>query len=61
MWDYSYGRPIPPNTTVVLRIEMPRASALNNGAMYMFDPQFHASAIFTMHPTSELVPEGLDD
>lgn len=61
LWSYSYGRPIPPNTTVLLRVEMPRASALNTGAMYMFDPQFHASSIFTMHPTSEMVPEGLDD
>jgi hypothetical protein len=61
MWDYAYGRPIPPKTTVTFEIEMPRAMALNNGAMYMFDPQFHASAVFTMHPESELQPEGLDD
>ena len=40
---------------------MPRAAALNNGAMYIFDPQFHPSAIYTMHPTVETVPEGLDD
>jgi hypothetical protein len=61
MWSYSYGTPIPPNTTVNFRVEMPRSSALNNGALYIFDPQFHASAIYTLHPTSETQPEGLDD
>ena len=61
LWRYSYGKPIPPNTTVTFTVEMPRAAALNNGAMYIFDPQFHASSIFTMHPTAEVQPEGLDD
>ena len=61
LWAYSYGKPIPANTTVTFQIEMPRSMALNNGAMYMFDPQFHHAAIFTNHPVSELVPEGLDD
>lgn len=61
IWNYSYGRPIPPHTTVLFRVEMPRSSALNNGAMYIFDPQFHPSSIYTMHPTSEVKPEGLDD
>ncbi len=59
IWRYSYGKPIAPNTTVTFEVEMPRAAALNNGAMYMFDPQFHPSSIFTMHPTSEIKPEGL--
>ena len=59
IWSYSYGKPIPPKTVVTFDIEMPRAQALNNGAMYMFDPQFHHSMIFTMHPRSELEPEGL--
>ena len=59
MWRYSYGKPIPPNTTVTFDIEMPRAQPLNNGAMYIFDPQFHHAAIYTMHPRSELEPEGL--
>ena len=40
---------------------MPRSMPLNNGAMYMFDPQFHQASIFTNHPDSELQPEGLDD
>ena len=61
IWNWSYGRPIPPNTTVSLQVEMPRAAALNNGAMYIFDPQFHPSAIYTMQPTAETVTEGLDD
>jgi len=61
IWSYSYGRPIPANTTVTFAVEMPRASGLNTGALYLFDPQFHASAIYTLHPTSEVQPEGLDD
>lgn len=61
LWSWSYGRPIPPNTTVSFQVEMPRAAALNNGAMYIFDPQFHPSAIYTMHPTAEIKPQGLDD
>ncbi|MEO0649296.1 MAG: hypothetical protein AAFZ65_01295, partial [Planctomycetota bacterium] len=61
LWRYSYGKPIPPNTTVTFEVEMPRSAALNNGAMYIFDPQFHASSIFTMHPTAEIEPEGLGD
>ena len=61
IWSYSYGRPIPPHTTATFRVEIPRSSALNNGALYLFDPQFHPSAIYTMHPTSEVKPEGLDD
>jgi len=61
IWDYAYGVPIPPNTTLTFQIEMERAMALNNGAMYMFDPQFHHASIFTNHPRSELQPEGLDD
>lgn len=61
IWNYSYGKPIPPKTVATFEIEMPRAAALNNGAMYMFDPQFHSSAIFTMHPESEMQVEGLAD
>ncbi len=59
LWRYSYGKPIPPKTTVTFTVELPRSAALNNGAMYIFDPQFHASSIFTMHPTAEVEPEGL--
>ncbi|MEM7309439.1 MAG: hypothetical protein AAF682_22340 [Planctomycetota bacterium] len=61
LWAYSYGKPIPANTTLTFQIEMPRSMPLNNGAMYLFDPQFHHAAIFTNHPDSELRPEGLDD
>ncbi len=59
IWSYSYGKPIAPGATVTLNVEMPRAAALNNGAMYLFDPQFHSGAIFTMHPRAEQVPEEL--
>ena len=61
MWAYAYGKPIPAHTTVTFNVEAPRGSALNNGAMYVFDPQFHFASIWTMHPTSELIPEGLGD
>lgn len=61
LWAYAYGKPIPAHTTVTFQVEAPRASALNNGALYVFDPQFHYASIWTMHPTSELVPEGLAD
>lgn len=61
IWSFSYGRPIQPHTTANFRVEMPRDSGLNTGALYIFDPQFHASAIYTLHPTSEIMPEGLDD
>ena len=61
IWAYSYGKPIPANTTVTFQIEATRSMALNNGAMYIFDPQFHHASIFTNHPESELRPEGLDD
>jgi hypothetical protein len=61
IWAYAYGKPIPAHTTVTFDIEAPRSAALNNGALYMFDPQFHYSSIWTMHPTSELIPEGLSD
>jgi hypothetical protein len=42
-------------------VELPRAAGLNNGALYLFDPQFHSGAIFTMHPLSEAEVEGLRD
>jgi hypothetical protein len=29
--------------------------------MYMFDPQFHYTSIYTCHPISEFEPEGLLD
>lgn len=61
MWNYSYGKPVPPKTVVTFDVEMPRANALNNGAMYIFDPQFHFTSIFTNHPESELIPEGMND
>ena len=61
IWSYAYGKPIPAHTTVTFEVEAPRGSALNNGALYIFDPQFHFASIWTMHPTSELVPEGLGD
>jgi hypothetical protein len=61
MWDYAYGQPIPAHTTVTIDVEAPRAAGLNTGAFYMFDPQFHYSAIWTMHPTAQHVPEGLND
>ena len=61
MWRYSYGKPVPANTTLTFQIEMPRAQPLNNGAMYIFDPQFHFASIFTNHPEAELIPEGLED
>lgn len=61
LFAYAYGRPIPPKTVVTFEVEMPRAAALNNGAMYMFDPQFHYTSIYTCHPISEFEPEGLVD
>ncbi len=61
IWSYSYGKPIPPKAVVTFDIEMPRAAALNNGAMYLFDPQFHFTSIFTNHPEAELAPEGMAD
>lgn len=61
IWSYSYGKPVPPGEVVTFDIEMPRGSALNNGAMYIFDPQFHFTSIFTNHPEAELEPEGLTD
>ncbi len=61
IWDYSYGAPVPAKTVVTFEVEMPRSAALNNGAMYMFDPQFHFTSIGTNHPESELIPEGLAD
>ena len=61
IWAYSYGTPIAPKEVRTFEIEMPRAQALNNGAMYLFDPQFHFTSIFTNHPEAELVPEGLAD
>ena len=61
MWAYAYGKPIPPKTTVTWEVEAPRAAAINNGAMYIFDPQFHFTSIWTMHPTSELEIDGLAD
>ncbi|MEO0649475.1 MAG: hypothetical protein AAFZ65_02205 [Planctomycetota bacterium] len=61
VWNYSYGKPIPPKAVVTFDIEMPRANALNNGAMYIFDPQFHFTSIFTNHPEAELIPEGKND
>ncbi|MHC4375512.1 MAG: hypothetical protein ACYS26_02830 [Planctomycetota bacterium] len=60
IWSYSYGKPIPPKAVVTFEVEMPRSAALNNGAMYIFDPQFHFTSVYTLHPTAELVPEGLD-
>lgn len=61
VWKYSYGKPVPPKTVATFDIEMPRANALNNGAMYIFDPQFHFTSIFTNHPEAELIPEGMTD
>ena len=61
LFAYAYGRPITPKTVVTFEVEMPRAAALNNGAMYMFDPQFHYTSIYTCHPISEFEPEGLLD
>ncbi|QDU69601.1 hypothetical protein [Engelhardtia mirabilis] len=61
IWNYSYGKPIPPKSVRTFDVEMPRAAALNNGAMYIFDPQFHFTSIFTNHPVAELVPEGLGE
>ena len=46
LWSYSYGTPIQPKEVVTFDIEMPRAAGLNNGAMYLFDPQFHFTSIF---------------
>jgi len=61
LFDYAYGRPVPAKSVVTFEVEMPRAAALNNGAMYMFDPQFHYAAIYTCHPIAEFEPEGLSD
>ena len=61
IWAYAYGKPIPAHTTVTFDIETPRSAGLNNGALYMFDPQFHYSSIWTMHPIAEKIPEGLQD
>ncbi|MDF1800485.1 MAG: hypothetical protein P1V81_15010 [Planctomycetota bacterium] len=61
MWAYAYGKPIPPKSTVTFTVEAARSSAINNGAMYIFDPQFHFTSIWTMHPTSEMDSEGLND
>ena len=61
LFEYAYGKPVPPRTVVTFEVEMPRAAALNNGAMYMFDPQFHYAAIYTCHPVAEFEPEGLAD
>ena len=59
LWDYAYGAPIPPKTVKTFQIEVSRAQALNNGALYVFDPQFHFTGIYTMHPRSESEVEGL--
>jgi hypothetical protein len=61
IWAYAYGKPIPAHTTVTIDVEAPRAAGLNTGALYMFDPQFHYSSIWTMHHTAEKIPEGLED
>lgn len=61
IWAWSYGAPVHPGETRTFHVEMPRAMSLNNGAMYMFDPQFHSHSIYTMHPVSEVKPEHLKD
>jgi len=49
---YFHGRPIDGNSSMVVEIEAPRASAQ---LFYQFDPLFHDNMIFSYHPRSDIV------
>ncbi len=49
---YLHGRPVPPSSAIEAHIEAPRASGQ---LFYQFDPLFHDNAIFSYHPSSDIV------